>query len=168
MIVAASAEYYSQLYSSLPLHEGPIRSAAGQWLERRGPEISEGYTAPTAGLDSGYGTASKTSDKVVDNVLDNEIIDDDDAASDVTDNLSIDLPVSSQIGYVSLFTEMLGEAVLSNDLDLDLATELVKGLPDLIRAFSLRLSASEGPGSNRRAGNFARKHKEQVLFWTLP
>lgn len=120
-------------------------------------EHSDGYSAPTAGIDSGYGSASKASDQA--EGLSGEALSNC-AASDNTDNLSIDLSIPLQNEYIGLFSEKLADAVFLQPLEATPSIPSIHDLPELLRVFSLKLSMSEGPGLSRRAGNFARKHKE--------
>jgi len=113
----------------------------------------------TAG-DSAYCSASKASLEIGDLQATGEERPDD-VASDVTDNLSIDVPLTSQKGYIKLFTERLGDAVLAGLPGAVHAKQSIPELSELLRAFSLRLCATEGIGTkNGKAGNFARQHKE--------
>lgn len=111
-------------------------------------------------VDSAYCSASKASCEIdIPQTIDEETLDD--VASDITDNLSIDVPLPSRNEYIRLFTEKLGYEVLAGQSEAIPAKQIIPELSQLLRAFSLRLSAAEGPGTkNRKAGNFARQHKE--------
>ena len=76
-------------------------------------------------------------------------------------DLTTYLSICSQKGYIKLFTERLGDAVLAGLPGAVHAKQSIPELSELLRAFSLRLCATEGIGTkNGKAGNFARQHKE--------
>jgi len=104
----------------------------------------------TTAMDSGYGSVSKTTTEG--NAFN-------DSASDITDNLSIDLPQALLNDRIEDFVTRLADAVFTDHFD---EIPSFQDLPDLLRAFSLRLSLNEGPGYGQKVGNFARKNREYV------
>ena len=112
--------------------------------------------------DSGYGTASKaaTSAGFQPSMKNDTSAELDDVASVLTDNLLLDVPDDVGSAYVKEFVErILQEARHVSDQEIR-RSGLVRLLPDLLRAFALRLSFTERSAEGRAVGVFTRQNRE--------
>lgn len=110
--------------------------------------------------DSGYGTASKAATSTGYHQSTRLDADFDDLASVMTDNLPLDLPGVVGNAYVNEFVERILEATRQVPAQEIQRSELIRILPDLLRAFALRVSFTEGTAEGRAVGVFTRQNKE--------
>jgi hypothetical protein len=122
------------------------------------PGIDDGRAFTVA--DSGYGTASKAGTTTAPHPLAREDTDFDDIASVITDNLSLDLPEDVGNVYVREFVERILDATSKLPIQEAQREQLVLMLPDLLRAFALRVSFAEKTAEGNEVGLFTRKNKE--------
>jgi hypothetical protein len=122
------------------------------------PEINGGTAFTVA--DSGYGTASKAGTTAAPLPLVQEDADLDDIASVITDNMSLDLPEDVGNIYVREFVERILDATTKLPTQEAQREQLILMLPNLLRAFALRVSFAEKTAEGNAVGVFTRKYRE--------
>jgi len=147
-----------------PLPSPPVpASAAGSEQSRRYSNSLTGVSLTIP--DSGYGTASNAaaSAKIYQapaTTQQNEA-NLSDVASVLTDNLSLDLPRDIVGEYIKAFAQHLLEAAVAQQPGGGLpASQLVDALPNLLRAFALRLAYAEDLPDGKAISTFTRQNKE--------
>jgi hypothetical protein len=118
---------------------------------------------PTQGAtifsDSGYGSSSNTTAVKRQELTVLEDIDED-MASVITDNLSLDLPSKLEDTYVTAFAEHIFQAMNVQQTDQQPYEKMVQDLPDLLRAFAVRVAFTHKSSEAKAIGTFTRQKKE--------
>jgi hypothetical protein len=109
--------------------------------------------------DSGYGSSSNAM------VVRNQELSvpediDEDVASIVTDNLSLDLSRNLEDSYVTAFAEHIFQAMTLQQTDQQPHEKMTQDLPDLLRAFAVRVAFAHGSSEAKAIGTFTRQKKE--------
>ena len=127
-------------------------------LDAVSPQINDGR-APTV-ADSGYGTASKAATDAALHPVAHRDTDFSDDTSVITDNLSLDLAEDVGDVYVKEFVERILDAMDKLPTQEVHQEQLVRMLPDLLRAFALRVSFAEKTAAANGVGVFTRKNRQ--------
>ncbi|KAK1760035.1 hypothetical protein QBC47DRAFT_426841 [Echria macrotheca] len=124
------------------------------------PEQEDGpaLTVP----DSGYGTASKIATSAACRPTAQADTNFDDVASVITDNLSLGLPQDVGNTYVREFVEQILGAVRGFSTREEQRAQLIQMLPDVLRAFALRVSFTETNAEGHAVGIFTRKNRGRI------
>jgi len=136
-------------------------SAALQQFERSVSNLSldaDGELAIT-NPDSGYGTASRAGTTVNHHTSTQIDPDIDDAASVMTNNLPLDLAEGAEDAYVKEFVRQILEATNQASFQDVQRADLIRMLPELLRAFALRISFVEKTEAGRDVGIFTRQNR---------
>lgn len=147
-------KYEDALGSTGDVYKADI-SATGPLNARGVAEDGPALTVP----DSGYGTASKIATSAACPPAAQADVNLDDVASVITDNLSLGLPQDVGNTYVREFVEQILAAVRGLSTQEEQRTQLIQMLPDLLRAFALRVSFTEANAEGHAVGIFTRKNR---------